>query len=103
VGPEVTGPADDRSPMAVGIAMASMIISIGLEMVIPGLIGYWLDGRFGTGPLLLLIGFAIGIAAAGWQLTRLVAKLSAANSKRANSKRDSSKRDSSKPDNEKRP
>lgn len=94
----MTGPADDRSPMAVAIAMASMIISIGLEMVVPGLIGYWLDGRFGTEPVLLLVGFAVGIVAAGWQLTRLVAKLSA-----ANSKRDSSKRDRSKPDNEKRP
>ncbi|HEY5316099.1 MAG TPA: AtpZ/AtpI family protein [Pirellulales bacterium] len=62
--------------------MASMIISIGMELVIPGLIGYWLDGRFGTKPLLLLIGFAVGMLAAGWQLTRLVAKLSAADSKR---------------------
>jgi len=78
----MTGPADDRSPMAVGIGMASMIISIGMELVIPGLIGYWLDGRFGTKPLLLLIGFAVGMLAAGWQLTRLVAKLSAADSKR---------------------
>jgi F0F1-type ATP synthase assembly protein I len=61
-----------------------VIISIGLEMVLPGLIGHWLDGRFGTGPWLLLLGFAAGMAAAGWHLVKLVSSLSAADSDRKN-------------------
>jgi len=31
-----------------------------MEMVLPGLAGYWLDGKLGTRVLFMLIGFALG-------------------------------------------
>ena len=35
-----------------------MVVS--LEMVLPGLAGYWLDQRLGTVVLFMLMGFAVG-------------------------------------------
>jgi hypothetical protein len=40
----------------------SRIFVVGLEMVLPGLGGGWLDDRWGTKPLLTLVGFGLGIA-----------------------------------------
>jgi F0F1-type ATP synthase assembly protein I len=34
-----------------------------LSVPIAGLIGYWADGRFGTSPLLLIVGVVIGFGA----------------------------------------
>ena len=76
----MTGPADDRSPMALAVGLASVIVSIALEMVIPAVVGHWLDDRWSTGPLLALLGLMLGMIVAGWHLIRVVAKLSAANS-----------------------
>ena len=50
--------------------------TIGLEMALSialGLLGgRWLDEKFGTGPWLQWIGLALGLAAAGMSLYRLV-------------------------------
>ena len=35
-------------------------MTIAAEMVVPGLIGHWLDTKFGTRAVFLLIGFAVG-------------------------------------------
>jgi len=35
-------------------------MTVSLEMVLPGLAGYWLDGKLGTKVLFMLIGFALG-------------------------------------------
>lgn len=37
-------------------------------MVVPGLVGYYLDGLLGTRVLLTLLGFAGGVAFGIWQL-----------------------------------
>ena len=37
-----------------------------------GLIGWYLDGRFGTDPLLLLIGLGIGLVVGFWELAKVV-------------------------------
>ena len=42
-----------------------------IGMVVPGLIGYYLDGRLGTRALLTIVGFAVGVACGVWQLLRL--------------------------------
>ena len=39
------------------------------------LIGYWLDGYFGTGPWIMLAGFVFGVATAMRELLRVAAKL----------------------------
>jgi len=35
-------------------------MTVCLEMVLPGLAGYWLDGKLGTKVLFMLVGFALG-------------------------------------------
>jgi len=46
--------------MAIGVGWAAAIMTISLEMVIPGLLGYLLDQWLGTQVVFLLLGFAIG-------------------------------------------
>jgi hypothetical protein len=46
-----------------------MIVS--LEMVLPGLAGYWLDKQLGTAVLFMLLGFAVGVSAAVIHLVRM--------------------------------
>ena len=57
----VNEPVDDRSRQAIAYQWASQIISVSLEMVVPGLVGYWLDQRWGTGIVLTLVGFFGGM------------------------------------------
>lgn len=45
---------------------------VALEMVLPGLAGYWLDQRLGTRVLLMLLGFGLGSTAAVVHLIRMV-------------------------------
>ena len=65
-------PTDDRSAMAIAMSWASRIIGISIEMIVPGLGGYWLDQKFDTGPWLLLVGFALGMTLATVQLVGMV-------------------------------
>jgi ATP synthase protein I len=69
-----TGPIPERRDLRlIGVAtglgcsiVAALVLCIGA--------GIWLDDRFGTKPVLTLIGVALGLAAAGrqlWQLTKL--------------------------------
>jgi F0F1-type ATP synthase assembly protein I len=58
---------------------ASVIVTISMEMVVPGLIGYWLDQRLGTVVLFVLLGFAGGMTLAVWHLVRLTGKSGRAN------------------------
>lgn len=50
--------------------------TIGLEMALSIALGFvggrWLDGKFGTGPWLQWVGLALGLAAAGMSLYRLL-------------------------------
>jgi len=48
-------------PMAAAMQWVARVMAAGLMMVLPGLAGQWLDGRLGTG-FLVLVGFAVGIA-----------------------------------------
>jgi hypothetical protein len=40
-------------------------------MVVPGLVGYYLDSRLGTRALLTILGFGAGVTFGIWQLLRL--------------------------------
>lgn len=62
---------EDRSPIAAAMAWASRITSVSLEMVVPGLLGYWLDGRIGTTAVFTVGGFAIGMVLGIFHLVRL--------------------------------
>ena len=62
---------DDRSSLALGYAKAARVFSIGIEMVIPILLGVWLDWKLGTVVLFLLLGVALGMGIAVMQLVRI--------------------------------
>ncbi len=62
---------DDRAPIARAYARVSYIMSIALEMVVPGLLGFWIDHHLGTKLLFAVLGFAFGLTFGVWQLVRL--------------------------------
>jgi hypothetical protein len=67
----VANPSDERSPAATAYQWVSRITIVALEMVLPGLAGYWLDQRIGTVVLFMLIGFGLGCTAATVQLVQI--------------------------------
>jgi F0F1-type ATP synthase assembly protein I len=56
-------PENGRSSIAVAYIWAWRVIAISLEMVIPGLVGYWIDTQLGTKALFMIGGFVLGMAA----------------------------------------
>ena len=67
----VTTSYDDRSPAAKAYQWASRIIIVALEMVLPGLAGYWLDKQLGTLVLFMMVGFLGGTTGAVIHLLRM--------------------------------
>ncbi len=53
-------PSDDRSPLAGAMQWTSRITGVALEMVVPALLGYWLDQELGIRGVFLLLGAALG-------------------------------------------
>ena len=66
-------PPDGRSPMAVAYQWAWRIMTVSLEMVVPGLVGVALDRWLGTLVVFTLLGFAFGLTAGVWHLIKLTA------------------------------
>ena len=69
---QVTLPSDDRSAIAKAYGWASRIMVVSLEMVLPGLAGYWLDQQLGTVALFMILGFAAGGVAAVVHLLHMI-------------------------------
>jgi len=69
-------PPDDRSPLARAMALSATVMTIALEMALPGIAGYWLDRQLRTLPLCLIVGVMLGLAAGIYQLVRLAAAFS---------------------------
>ena len=46
-------------------------MTISLEMVVPGLVGYWLDQKLGTKALLTVVGFGLGTTVGIWHLIQI--------------------------------
>jgi F0F1-type ATP synthase assembly protein I len=46
-------------------------MSVSLEMVVPGLIGYWVDQRLGTVAVFTIIGFIGGMCLGMWHLLKI--------------------------------
>ena len=70
--PTVNEQRDDRSSLARVVQVSSQMTTIAGEMVVPILLGAWIDGRAGTKGLFAIIGGAIGITVGIWSLLRLV-------------------------------
>ena len=64
-------PDDRRPPLAQAAAWASRVMTVALEMVLPGVVGIWIDRRLGTQVLFTLLGFAGGLTFAIWQLLKM--------------------------------
>ena len=65
-------PPDGRSPIALGYLWAARIFTVALEMVIPGLVGHWIDIKLDTGFVCLVLGLLAGMAFSTWHLLKLV-------------------------------
>lgn len=65
-----SGLTDTRSPTAIGFAWASRVTTISMQMVLLGLIGYWLDNKLEIRGLFTLLGFSVGMTFGTWQLIR---------------------------------
>jgi len=61
----------DPSPVAKGMIWAHRITTISLEMVGPGILGYWLDEKYNTKPWLFLGGTVFGFSLALYHLVRI--------------------------------
>ena len=48
-----------------------MGLSVACGMVVPGLLGYWLDTKMGTRALFTILGFGLGMTLGIMQLVRL--------------------------------
>lgn len=77
--------ADDRSTTAKAYEWATRIMTICLEMVVPGLVGVWVDGRLGTKVLFALLGFGGGLSLGIWHVIQMSQGLSQRRSSRRRS------------------
>ena len=70
----MTSSNHDRPPWAEAMTWVSRIMTVGLEMTVPGVLGHWLDQRWGTS-FLALTGFAFGLAVGLWHLLRMTSQM----------------------------
>jgi hypothetical protein len=67
----VDQPPDSRSPLAAAMEMASRVTAIAAQMVVPPVLGHWLDGRLGTDVLFAAVGAIFGLASGIWSLIQI--------------------------------
>jgi F0F1-type ATP synthase assembly protein I len=65
---------DQRSPIALASEWVARITLVGMEMVLLGLGGSWLDKKLRTEPLFTLTGFAVGIGVGIFHLLVMTAQ-----------------------------
>lgn len=65
-------PPDDRASLAQAWAWSSRITSVALEMVLPGVLGYWIDQKLGTVMVFLLLGVILGMTGGLIHLVKMV-------------------------------
>ena len=63
---------DCRSPLAIGYMWSVVIMSLGLELVLPILLGVYLDSKFGTVCLFLILGIFFGFFVAAVNFIKLM-------------------------------
>lgn len=62
---------DGRHAMARGYVLASRVMSIGFQMIVPVGLGWWGDSAWKTTPWLMLLGVVVGFAVAMMELIQL--------------------------------
>jgi F0F1-type ATP synthase assembly protein I len=73
---------DGRSPIAVAMHWATQVTTISIEMVLPILLGVWVDRRLGTKVLFTILGGIGGMWLGIWNLIRVAKVLAAGDKKR---------------------
>lgn len=66
---------ESRGRGALAYQWASRTISICVGMVVPGLVGYFVDVKLNTLPAMTLIGFLVGMLLGMWRLIRFARQL----------------------------
>jgi F0F1-type ATP synthase assembly protein I len=61
-------PQDKRPPMAVAMEWVSRITTVAFEMVVPGVIGWLIDRWLGTGFVMAIVGFGLGLVGGMYHL-----------------------------------
>jgi F0F1-type ATP synthase assembly protein I len=85
LGAAVSGPTnDDRPPMVVAMQWVSQITTIGLEMVLPAVLGIWLDKKWGTAPWLVIVGVLLGFVTGMYHLLQIVRSANSKSSSKIN-------------------
>lgn len=62
---------DGRSSIAAAFGWVSRITTVAVGMVVPGLVGFWIDRRLGTLVLFTVVGFGLGMTVGIVQLVRM--------------------------------
>ncbi len=66
-------PSDDSTSQVVAGQWVTRLMTVATEMVLPGVLGYWIDQRLGTKFVFMLLGFGSGLALGVWHLIRMTA------------------------------
>ena len=77
---------DERPPLVVALEWVGKITTVALVMVVPGIIGTWLDKQWGT-EFLALAGFALGLGVGIWHLLILTGTGNTKRAKRPDSEK----------------
>jgi hypothetical protein len=67
----VTDFPDDRSAIARAVQLASSVTTVSLEMVLPVLVGHWIDRWLGVNAVFAILGGTVGLTAGIWSLVRM--------------------------------
>jgi len=62
---------DGRNAVARGYVLASRATSIGFQMAIPALLGWWADSSWKTSPWCMLVGVVLGFILAMFEILQL--------------------------------
>ena len=66
---------DDRSAIARALQWASQITTVCFEMVLPALLGHWVDRRLGTSVVFTIAGGVLGMVGGMVSLVRMTRSL----------------------------
>jgi hypothetical protein len=66
---------DGRSPLAVAVHWASQVTTVSVQMVLPILLGVWVDRSWGTKAVFTILGAAAGLWLGIWNLIRIARAL----------------------------
>jgi hypothetical protein len=73
--------------MAVALEWVSRITAVAMAMVLPGLLGYWIDSKIGT-RFLAPAGFVLGIVGGIWSLLAVTGAVKSGRATRKGGSRD---------------